>query len=606
METGFALALLEHSPDALLLLDPDGSICFLNAAAVQLFGYTPDQLMGAEYSLLLAEASREPFHTVLAGLAATRTAAASPSGLTPRPPSGLPSAPPSGRFKGAGRQADGTPFPVEITCSLVPVEAGQAVALSVRSVPPRQETLRQVAPSPGTATVDPAIVDAGHRSASDAGPRAGGVLPDPLPDPLTGLPNGPLFNERLAAALGGPDPVEVVLLNLDDFRNLNELLGHSAADELLTEVANRLRNCVRPHDTVARLGGDEFVVLLAHCLNAEAATKRLAASLNEPFRVGRSMVRPGVSMGLAARTPRTRDGAELLRQAHAAMTAAKAAGKNTWRRFDPAMLSSAAQQGQGESGLRQAVELGQISVHYQPVVAPGLGTVVQFEAFARWEFRGRVVPPNQFLPMAEQSGLIREIGDEVLRRACAEIRPWLTGDAANGVAVNVSALQFQHRDFATDVLAIVRSTGVDPRQVTLELTESTFFDAAPDVLRQLGRLRHAGVSIAMDDFGTGYSALGRLNELPLDIVKIDRSFVAMISTGREDLPFFDTMIDAAHALGLRVTAEGVETAVQARYLMDRGCDCLQGYLFAKPAPAGDLAGTMESALNAIDRVDVAG
>ena len=586
METGFALALLEHSPDALLLLDQDGSICFLNAAAVQLFGYTRGQLMGAEHSLLLAEASREPFHVVLSALSSLAAA-----GTAAAPPPGSPPGPPSGPFKGSGRRADGTPFPVEITCSLVPVEAGQAVALSVRSVSHRQESLR-----PATA-----LADAGPRAASHAGDRAAGVLPDPL----TGLPNGPLFNERLAAALGSPDPVEVVLLNLDDFRNLNELLGHSAADELLAEVANRLRNCVRPHDTVARLGGDEFVVLLAQCLNAEAATKRIAEALNEPLRVGGSMVRPGVSMGLAARTTQTRDGAELLRQAHAAMAAAKAAGKNTWRRFDPAMLSSAAQQGKSESGLRQAVELGQISVHYQPVVAPGHGTVVQFEAFARWELRGRVVPPNQFLPMAEQSGLIREIGDEVLRRACAEIRPWLTGDAANSVAVNISALQFQHRDFATDVLAIVRSTGVDPHQVTLELTESMFFDADPDVLRQLGRLRQAGVRIAMDDFGTGYSALGRLNELPLDIVKIDRSFVAMISTGREDLPFFDTMIGAAHALGLSVTAEGVETSVQARYLMDRGCDSLQGYLFARPAPASDLAGTMESALNAVDRVDVA-
>ncbi|RNL49189.1 EAL domain-containing protein, partial [Arthrobacter oryzae] len=213
-----------------------------------------------------------------------------------------------------------------------------------------------------------------------------------------------------------------------------------------------------------------------------------------------------------------------------------------------------------------------------------------------------VVPPNQFLPMAEQSGLIREIGDEVLRRACTEIRPWLAGDAANSVAVNVSALQFEHRDFAADVLAIVRSTEVDPRQLTLELTESVFFDSAPDVLRQLRQLRQAGVRIAMDDFGTGYSALGRLNELPLDIVKIDRSFVAMVSTGQEQLPFFDTMIDAAHALGLTVTAEGIETGIQARYLMDRGCDSLQGYLFAKPAPASELAGTMETALMAVDQV----
>ena len=424
-----------------------------------------------------------------------------------------------------------------------------------------------------------------------------------LRDPLTSLPNGTLFNERLAAALRRPDPVDVLLLNLDDFKNLNDMLGRSSADELLVEVASRLRNCVRPHDTVARLGGDEFVVLLTECLNADAVAKRIAESLYEPLRVGGSLVRPGVSMGLASRTAQTLDGAELLRQADAAMTAAKTGGKNAWLRFRPEMLNTVTAKADGQAGLRQAVELGQISVHYQPVVSPGLGAVVQFEAFARWERHGRLVPPNQFLPVAEQSGLIREIGDEVMRRACAEIRPWLAGDAAYSVAVNVSGLQFQNRDFATDVLAIVASTGVDPRQLMLELTESVFFESDSDVLRQLRQLREAGVRIAMDDFGTGYASLGRLKELPLDKVKIDRSFVAMIKTGQEQLPFFGTMINAAHALGLKVTAEGIETPAQARYLMERGCDSLQGYLFAKPAPASELAGTMESALTAIDKVD---
>ncbi|XTR51776.1 putative bifunctional diguanylate cyclase/phosphodiesterase [Pseudarthrobacter sp. So.54] len=311
-----------------------------------------------------------------------------------------------------------------------------------------------------------------------------------------------------------PDPVDVLLLNLDDFKHLNDMLGRSAGDELLVEVASRLRNCVRPHDTVARLGGDEFVVLLTECLNAEAVARRITEALYEPLRVGGSLVRPGVSMGLASRSAGTFDGAELLRQADAAMTAAKTAGKNAWLRFQPEMLTTGAGAGDSQSGLRQAVELGQISVHYQPVVSPGLGSVVQFEAFARWERHGRLVPPNQFLPVAEQSGLIREIGDEVMRRACAEIRPWLVSDAAYSVAVNVSGLQFQNRDFATDILGIVASTGVDPRQLMLELTESVFFDADSDVLRQLRQLREAGVRIAMDDFGTGYASLGLAQGTP--------------------------------------------------------------------------------------------
>lgn len=613
MESGLAHVLLEHSPDPLLLLDPDGSISFLNAAAEELFGYSRAQLLGADSSLLLAEDSREPFHGVLAALGASA------------PRSGQP-------FAGSGRRADGTELPVEITCSLLPSDAGagmaaRSVALSVRGAghrPAAPSGNRQVA-SFGTGQSDAgafAGTAAGSGAAADAAthrrraaPASSTAVPAAftghddqvragvLRDPLTSLPNGTLFNERLAAALRRPDPVDVLLLNLDDFKNLNDMLGRSSADELLVEVASRLRNCVRPHDTVARLGGDEFVVLLTECLNADAVAKRIAESLYEPLRVGGSLVRPGVSMGLASRTSGTLDGAELLRQADAAMTAAKTGGKNAWLRFRPEMLNTVAAKADGQAGLRQAVELGQISVHYQPVVSPGLGAVVQFEAFARWERHGRLVPPNQFLPVAEQSGLIREIGDEVMRRACAEIRPWLAGDAAYSVAVNVSGLQFQNRDFATDVLAIVASTGVDPRQLMLELTESVFFESDSDVLRQLRQLREAGVRIAMDDFGTGYASLGRLKELPLDKVKIDRSFVAMIKTGQEQLPFFGTMINAAHALGLKVTAEGIETPAQARYLMDRGCDSLQGYLFAKPAPASELAGTMESALTAIDTVD---
>lgn len=618
MDAAFAQTVLEHSPDALVLLAPDGSISFLNNAAEQLFGYSRAQLLGADYSLLLAEACREDFHQLLTGLAAGASGDAGRGTAAARPP-----------FAGAGRRGDASEFPLEITCAALPAGAAgtgsdAAVALSVR---------------PAAAAVRPAT--AGARSATPHGagataaaaprrrtfnpleaelvPGTTGVLPRLTPaehddqlkaavlrDPLTGLPNGTLFNERLAAALRRPDPVDVLLLNVDDFRSYNDMLGRSAADELLVEVASRLRNCVRPHDTVARLGGDEFVVLLTECLNAGAVAKRISESLYVPARIGGSTVRPAVSMGLASKTPQTHDGAELLRQADSAMTAAKAAGKNTWLQFRPEMLNTPAHKAQGETGLRQAVELGQISVHYQPVVSPGLGAVVQFEAFARWERHGKLVPPNQFLPVAEQSGLIREIGDEVMRRACAEIRPWLAGDAAYSVAVNVSGLQFQHRDFATDVLGIVASTGVDPRQLMLELTESVFFDADSDVLRQLRQLREAGVRIAMDDFGTGYSTLGRLKELPLDKVKIDRSFVAMIKTGKEHLPFFRTMINAAQNLGLRVTAEGIETPAQAKYLMDLGCDSLQGYLFAKPAPASDLAATMESALTAIDKVEAAG
>ena len=603
MEAGLAQVLLEHGPDPMLLLAPDRSISYLNTAAEQLFGYARPQLLGTDSGLLLAEPCRADFHALLAAL----------PGSTPRP----------GRaFAGDGRRADGTEFPVDITCALLPAGAvagspAPSVALSVRAAGYRTELHREHPDDGGTPAGG-----AAHRrrtlAASTAAPNSFAghddrVRAGVLRDPLTSLPNGTLFNERLAAALRRPDPVDVLLLSLDDFPGL-DLRGRTSKDELLVEVASRLRNCVRPHDTVARLGGDEFAVLLTECLNADKVATRIVESLHGPLRVGGSLIRPGVSMGLASRTSPTLDGAELLRRADAAMTAARSGGKNAWLRFRPEMLTAVAvrahgaggdEAADGQAGLRQAVELGQISVHYQPVVSPGLGAVVQFEAFARWERHGRLVPPNQFLPVAEQSGLIREIGDEVMRRACAEIRPWLAGDAGCSVSVNVSGLQFQNRDFATEVLAIVASAGVDPRQLMLELTESAFYQSDTGVLRQLRQLRAAGVRIAMDDFGTGYVSPDRLRELPLDEVKIDRSLVAMIKTGQEQLPFFGTMIDAAHAPGLYVTAEGVETQAQARYLIDRGCDSLQGYLFARPAPARGLAAAMVSALTAADKLDAA-
>lgn len=597
MEAALADLLIEHGPDPLLLLAPDGSISYLNTAAEELFGYSRSQLLDTDSSLLLAENFRADFRALLAGLA----------GPAPR-----------GHIAGYGRRADGTEIPVDITCSLLPAAAGPdapSYALSVRGAGHRTEG-RPDHPDDGGATAGGAAHRRPTLAASTAAPAAFAGHDDQvragvLRDPLTSLPNGTLFNVRLAAALRRPDPVDVLLLSLNDVATLDGPPGRPAADELVVEVASLLRNCVRPHDTVARLGGDEFVVLLTECQNADKVTARIAESLHEPLRVRGSLVRLGVIIGLATRTSATLDGAELLRQADTALTAAKSAAKSggriSWQRFRPEVLNTVATAPAGtagQAGLRQAVGLGEVSVHYQPVVSPRRGAVVQFEAFVRWDRHGLLVPPNEFLPVAEQSGLIREIGDEVLRRACAEIRPWLAGSACS-VSVNVSGLQFHNRDFATEVLAVLASAGVDPHQLVLELTESVFFEPDSAVLRQLRALRAAGVRIAMDDFGTGYGSPGGLTGLPLDQVKIDRTLVAMIQTGQEQAPLLGTMIDAAHALGLQVTAEGVETPVQAKYLMDLGCDSLQGYLFARPAPAGGLAGAVEGALSAIDEVDAA-
>ncbi|MCU1511023.1 MAG: diguanylate cyclase/phosphodiesterase with sensor(s) [Arthrobacter sp.] len=410
-------------------------------------------------------------------------------------------------------------------------------------------------------------------------------------DPLTRLFNRQLFNDRLAGALQGPlgTAVDVLLLDLDDFKEVNDIHGHHAGDQMLIEVGRRLRACVRPDDVVARLGGDEFVVLLVGSLDAEAAAERIVEALKVPLRIDGTMLRPSLSLGLASISEDAVDASELLRRADVAMYAAKTAGKNRYLRFRPEMMAALVERTEMEAGLRLAVDSGQIAVHYQPILSARHGAVVKVEALARWERDGDLVPPQEFIPVAERSGLIMEIGTEVLLTGCTEMKSWLAEDPVRSLAVNVSGVQLQHGDFAELVLAVTESCGVDPRQLVLEVTESVFFDDDCHVIQQLAALRKAGVRVALDDFGTGYSSLGRLQDLPVDTLKIDQSFVSMIHTGAEKLPILTSMISMAHGLGLTVTAEGVETEQQAKYLLRLECDSLQGFLFSRPEPRPLLA-----------------
>ncbi|MCU1555312.1 MAG: diguanylate cyclase [Arthrobacter sp.] len=422
-------------------------------------------------------------------------------------------------------------------------------------------------------------------------------------DPLTGLANRILFNERTAAALLTPEPVHVLLLDLDDFKEINDVLGHHAGDEMLVEIARRLQSCVGPHGTVARLGGDEFVVLLVGCRDSDAVAQRVVSALNAPVSIEGTLIRPGLSLGVASRNDGLMSSSELLRQADLAMYAANEAGKNCYVHFQPAMLAALLERTQLTAGLRRAVELGQITVHYQPVISAERLDVVQFEALARWDWGGRLMSPDDFIQAAERSGLIRDIGAEVLRRSCSDLQPWLAADSFRSLAVNVSGVQLQHRDFAERVLDIAAWSRVDPHQLVLEVTESVFFDADTHVISQLSSLRAAGIRVALDDFGTGYSSLGRLQDLPVDVVKIDKSFVSMLQTGVEKLPILTSMIHMARSLGLKVTAEGIETPAQARYLMQHGCDALQGYLFSRPVPEAERQDALRKSAAAIAALD---
>jgi len=440
-----------------------------------------------------------------------------------------------------------------------------------------------------------------NRAMADLAAQASQLKRLAFQDPLTGLSNRQLFNDRLAHALAGPcgTAVDVLLLDLDDFKEVNDVHGHHAGDQMLIEVGRRLRACVRPSDVVARLGGDEFVVLLVGSLDADAAAERIVESLGVPVWLDGTMLRPSLSLGLASIGEGADDASELLRRADIAMYAAKAASKNRYLRFRPEMMAALLERTDLEAGLRAAVDGGEITVYYQPIVSARLGSVVKVEALARWERDGVLVPPQQFIPTAERSGLIVEIGAEVLHRGCTELESWLAEDPTRSLAINVSGVQLQQGNFPELLFATAGSCGVDPHQLVVEVTESVFFDDDCLVQRQLVQLRSAGVRVALDDFGTGYSSLGRLQDLPVDTLKIDQSFVAMIRTGDERLPILNSMIDMAHGLGLTVTAEGVETPEQAGYLMKRGCDSLQGFLFSKPKPAGELPDALSASTRTI-------
>ncbi|KQR67230.1 diguanylate cyclase [Arthrobacter sp. Leaf337] len=449
-----------------------------------------------------------------------------------------------------------------------------------------------------------AAQDQAKRAMADLAEQAAQLKALAFQDPLTGLANRKLFHDQLAESLrdGPAGTVDVLLLDLDDFKEVNDILGHHAGDEMLTEVARRLRSCVRPDDTVARLGGDEFVVLLTGSPEPDAVAESIVASLNVPMWIDGTMLRPSLSLGLASAGQDAVAASELLRQADVAMYAAKAAGKNRYMRFEPDMMTALVQRTDMEAGLRLAVDAGQIMVHYQPVISPKLGEVVQFEALARWKRNGEMIPPGQFIPTAERSGLISAIGMQVMRHSFVELQPWLSEDPGHSVAVNISGVQLKDCQFAEGVLRLAASCATDPRQLVLEVTESVFFDPDAHVIRQLNALRDAGVRVALDDFGTGYSSLGRLQELPVDAVKIDRSFVSMVRTGAEKLPILSSMINMAHSLGLTVTAEGIETGAQAGYLTNLNCDSLQGYLFSHPEPESGLELALLRSADAIDEL----
>jgi diguanylate cyclase (GGDEF)-like protein/PAS domain S-box-containing protein len=417
-----------------------------------------------------------------------------------------------------------------------------------------------------------------------------------LHDPLTGLPNRDLFHDRLGHAIAQIErrgrTVAVIFLDIDQFKLVNDSLGHQYGDRLLEAVAPRLRDALRPGDTLARFAGDEFVVLCEGIEDehgAIAVAERLMAAFTEPFVLGDREQFVSVSMGISLPRRRGGDSADgLIRDADAAMYRAKERGRARYELFDERMRVRTLVRMRVENELRRAVPGEDLHVHYQPIVALANGDLAGFEALIRWRHPRRGdVSPVDFIPIAEESGLIVPIGRWVLEQAAAQGVLWRGHGGVQSepltVAVNLSARQLSHGSFADEVATVLNATGLEPERLLLEITESVLMEQTEATLEALHSLKRLGVRLVLDDFGTGYSSLSYLERFPIDALKIDRSFVAGLDSGGS-AAIVTAIVSMAHSLDLRVTAEGVETEEQLEQLRRLGCEYAQGFFFGRPGP----------------------
>jgi diguanylate cyclase (GGDEF)-like protein len=414
-------------------------------------------------------------------------------------------------------------------------------------------------------------------------------------DALTGLPNRLLFQERLRQAIvharRSETMVALLYIDLDRFKLINDTLGHASGDTLLQQVARRLRLSLREVDTLARISGDEFTVIATGLKNPQHAglvAETALKALRDPFKSEDQELFVSASVGISIYPRDAVDAETLQRNADNAMYRAKSRGKNRFEYFVPEMSTSMSQRLEVETYLRRALERGEFCLHYQPQFDLQTGKLVGQEALLRWHHpKLGSISPDEFIPIAEENGLIVPIGTWVLQEACRQTSSWRrSGYPLKGVSVNVSALQFSRPDFVDTVDEVLDSTGLAPRFLELELTERLVIRDVRESAEKMAKLRSLGVQISVDDFGAGYSSLSYLQRLPIDILKLDRSFVEDFDDSGGNPSLVRGIVSLAHGLGIRVTAEGVETEEQLELVHHSGCDKVQGYLLGKPSPAG--------------------
>jgi diguanylate cyclase (GGDEF)-like protein/PAS domain S-box-containing protein len=427
-------------------------------------------------------------------------------------------------------------------------------------------------------------------------------------DLVTNLPNRLLLNDRIAQAIAlarrQHRPAAVIFLDLDGFKYINDSLGHAIGDKLLQSVSKRLLASVRRSDTVSRQGGDEFVILLSEITypeHAATSAREILLSLSAPHSIGGQDLHIDGSIGISVYPEDGEDAETLINHADTAMYHAKEQGRNNFQFFKADMNLKAVERQSLESSLRRALEREEFLLHYQPKVNLDTGEITGVEALVRWQQPDRgLVPPSQFVPIAEDCGLILQIGRWVLREACRQARSWQdAGLPPLPIAVNVSAVEFRDKGFVQGVRTILAETGLEARYLELELTEGVLMDDAESTASVLQELKMMGIHLAVDDFGTGYSSLSYLRQFPIDVLKIDQSFVSQITTDPDDSTIVSAIINMGKSLKHLVVAEGIETQLQRAYLQTQQCAQGQGYLFSRPLAAAQFAELLQSGITTV-------
>ncbi|HET7701772.1 MAG TPA: EAL domain-containing protein [Candidatus Limnocylindrales bacterium] len=541
-------SIIRNASDVVLVVTPDGTIQYASPSSARMLGRSATSLVG------------RPLDGLLSSEATVNSLLRSDHAGAFELPAGL-------------RHADGHRLDVECTVAdLRDDPAVRGFAITIRDV-----TERRV--------------------------YQGRLRHQALHDGLTQLANRHLFHDRIERALAqrtaAPGQIAVLLLDLDDFRKVNDSLGHATGDAVLVHVGERLRQAVRPGDTVARLGGDEFGVLLEHGLDADeprSCAQRILEAMAAPFDIFGDRIELSVSVGIR-RNPRDATADELMRDADVAMYDAKAGGKGRFVEFEEAMHQAVAMKLAFEADLRQGLARGEFTLQFQPIVDLTSGRVRSLEALVRWRHpeRGNV-PPATFIPVAEEIGYIVPLGRWILLRACRDLAALHAAgsDPDLAVSVNVSVRQLSAPEFAADVATALETHGLRPRHLILEVTESLMIDDHQGLIDELARIRATGVRIALDDFGTGYSSLAYLNRLPVDVLKIDRAFIDRLDDDGQDEPdaVVTAIVKVGQAIGLQIVAEGVERESQRARLAAIGCDFAQGYWYARPVDPADVQKTI--------------